>query len=165
MNQQDIDELTEVFVEESLEIVENLNKDVLELEKCVGNAEVNRDLVNNIFRYVHTLKGNSGLAGADKLRDLAHKLESLLDRLRKEKMALTPVMVDVLFAGIDRIGAILQEVISNSDHGVVIDDLIIKLDALLAGKQPEEDAKAAPPAAAKPAEPPAPAEPRSGRAA
>ena len=160
MNQQDIDELTEVFVEESMEIVENLNKDVLELEKCVGNAEVNRDLVNNIFRYVHTLKGNSGLAGADKLRDLAHKLESLLDRLRKEKMALTPVMVDVLFAGIDRIGAILQEVISNSDHGVVIDDLIIKLDALLAGKQPEEDAKAAPPAAVKPAEPHAPAEPK-----
>lgn len=137
INQQDIDELTEVFVEESLEIVENLNKDVLELEKSVGNPDVNRELINNIFRYVHTLKGNSGLAGADKLRDLAHKMESLLDRLRKEKMAMTQGMVDVLFAGIDRISAILQEVISGVDHGVVIADLIEKLDILLAGKEPE----------------------------
>jgi len=141
INQQDIDELTEVFVEESQEIVENLNKDVLELEKSVGNADVNRELINNIFRYVHTLKGNSGLAGADKLRDLAHKMESLLDRLRKEKMPMTQSMVDILFAGIDRIGAILQEVISGTDQGVVIADLIDKLDIVLSGKDTEGGAE------------------------
>ncbi len=141
INQQDIDELTEVFVEESLEIVENLNKDVLELEKSVGNTDVNRELINNIFRYVHTLKGNSGLAGADKLRDLAHKMESLLDRLRKEKMSMTQGMVDVLFSGIDRISAILQEVITGTDHGVVIADVIEKLDLLLAGKEPGGEAE------------------------
>ncbi|GAK52976.1 CheA signal transduction histidine kinase [Candidatus Moduliflexus flocculans] len=141
INQQDIDELTEVFVEESQEIVENLNKDVLELEKSVGNADVNRELINNIFRYVHTLKGNSGLAGADKLRDLAHKMESLLDRLRKEKMPMTQNVVDILFAGIDRIGAILQEVISATDQGVVIADLVDKLDILLSGKESEGGAE------------------------
>lgn len=156
INQQDIDELTEVFVEESLEIVENLNKDVLELEKSVGNPEVNRELINNIFRYVHTLKGNSGLAGADKLRDLAHKMESLLDRLRKERMPMTQGVVDVLFAGIDRIGAILQEVISGTDHGVVIADLIEKLDILLAGKEPESSGTVIPAAPAEKPHAPAP---------
>ena len=127
MDQQDIDELTGVFVEESQEIVENLNKDILELEKYVGNPEFNRDLVNNIFRYVHTLKGNSGLAGADKLRDLAHKMESLLDKLRKEKLVLSPAIVDLLFEGIDRIGSILQEVITGSDQGIIIEDIVRKL--------------------------------------
>ena len=134
MNQQDIDELTEVFVEESQEIVENLDKDVLELEKYVGNPDLNKELLNNIFRYVHTLKGNSGLAGADKLRDLAHKMESLLDKLRKEKMALTAVMVDILFEGIDRIKSILQEVISGKDQGVEIEGLVEQLDQILSGK-------------------------------
>ncbi|GAK57429.1 cheA signal transduction histidine kinase [Candidatus Vecturithrix granuli] len=134
MNQQDIDELTEVFVEESQEIVENLNKDVLELEKYVGDPALNRELLNNIFRYVHTLKGNSGLAGADKLRDLAHKLESLLDRLRKEKLEVTSAMVDILFAGIDRISSILQEVVSGTDQGVVVDDIIQNVEMILSGK-------------------------------
>lgn len=137
MNQRDIDELTEVFVEESQEIVENLNKDILELEKEVGNSTVNHELLNNIFRYVHTLKGNSGLAGADKLRDLAHKMESLLDRLRKDKIALSPEIVDILFAGIDRIGAILREVINGVDQGVVIADVVEKLETVLSGKPPE----------------------------
>ena len=137
MNQQDIDELTEVFVEESQEIVENLDKDVLELEKYVGTPDLNKELLNNIFRYVHTLKGNSGLAGADKLRDLAHKMESLLDKLRKEKMDLTAVMVDILFEGIDRIKSILQEVISGSDQGIEIEDLIGQLDQILSGKAVE----------------------------
>jgi len=157
MNQRDIDELTEVFVEESQEILENLNKDILELEKYVGTPELNRELLNNIFRYVHTLKGNSGLAGADKLRDLAHKMESLLDKLRKDKMTLSPAMVDVLFEGIDRIGAILQEVMSGEDQGVVIDDTLNKLDAILSGKPAEDVAVEHPkaPASAAPKAPPA----------
>ncbi len=134
MNQQDIDELTEVFVEESQEIVESFDRDVLELEKHIGNAAPDQELINNIFRYIHTLKGNSGLAGADKLRDLAHKMESLLDKLRKGKMTLTAAMVDVLFEGIDRIKSILQEVISGSDQGIVVDDLLDQLDVILSGK-------------------------------
>ncbi len=137
MNQQDIDELTEVFVEESQEIVENLDKDVLELEKYVGTPDLNKELLNNIFRYVHTLKGNSGLAGADKLRDLAHKMESLLDKLRKEKMSLTAVMVDIFFEGIDKIKSILQEVISGEDQGVEVEDLIEQLEQVLSGKTVE----------------------------
>ncbi len=137
MNQQDIDELTEVFVEESQEIVENLDKDVLELEKYVGTPDLNKELLNNIFRYVHTLKGNSGLAGADKLRDLAHKMESLLDKLRKEKMSLTAVMVDILFEGIDKIKSILQEVIGGEDQGVEVEDLIEQLEQVLSGKTVE----------------------------
>jgi two-component system chemotaxis sensor kinase CheA len=139
MNQRDIDELTEVFVEESQEIVESLNKDVLTLEQSVGNPNLDRELLNNIFRYVHTLKGNSGLAGADKLRDLAHKMESLLDRLRKDKLALSAEIVDILFHGIDRIGSILQEIIGG-EKGVVIEDLIDKLDAILGSHAAEEAA-------------------------
>ncbi|MBD3304959.1 hypothetical protein GF339_01235 [candidate division KSB3 bacterium] len=151
MNQQDIDELTEVFVEESQEIVENLNKEILELEKEVGTSTVNRELLNNIFRYVHTLKGNSGLAGADKLRDLAHKMESLLDRLRKDKIALSPFMVDILFEGIDRISSILQEIISGTDQGIVIDDLVQQLEEVLAGNVPQASE---PPSSSPPTEEP-----------
>jgi two-component system chemotaxis sensor kinase CheA len=138
MNQQDIDELTEVFVEESQEIVGNLNKDVLNLEQYVGNPELDRELLNNIFRYVHTLKGNSGLAGADKLRDLAHKMESLLDRLRKDKIALSAEIVDILFIGIDRISSILKEIISG-DQGVIVEDLIDKIEAILTGQTVERN--------------------------
>ena len=145
MNRQDIDELTEVFVEESQEIVANLDKDVLELEQYVGTPNLNRELINNIFRYVHTLKGNSGLAGADKLRDLAHKLESLLDRLRKDKIALSAVMVEILFGSIDRFKAILKEISTGTEQGVVIHDLLQKLEEIL-GDGAADASKAALPA-------------------
>ncbi len=139
MNQQDIDELTEIFVEESQEIIENLNKDVLDLEKSIGDPSITRDLINNIFRYVHTLKGNSGLAGADQLRDLAHKMESMLDRLRKEKLHLSAKIVDILFAGIDRIDSILKEVISGTtDQTIPIDDLVSQIEAILSGPRSSE---------------------------
>src|SRR5512137_1073343 len=137
MNQQDIDELTEVFVEESQEILGNLDKDVLALEQDVDSPNLNRELINNIFRYVHTLKGNSGLAGADKLRDLAHKMESLLDRLRKDKLALSAEIVEILFHGIDRIGSILQEIVGG-EKGVVIEDLVEKLEAILGSPVAED---------------------------
>lgn len=158
MNRQDIDELTEVFVEESQEIVENLNKDVLELEESVEKSgTLDRELINNIFRYVHTLKGNSGLAGADKLRDLAHKLESLLDRLRKDKIELRAEMVNLLFDAIDRFKDILQEIMSKKDSGVIISDLTQRLDILLEGGA-SETAAAAPVASPEPAESTTPVE-------
>lgn len=144
MNRQDIDELTEVFIEESEEIVESLNKDVLSLEQYVDQPEtMDRELINNIFRYVHTLKGNSGLAGADKLRDLAHKMESLLDRLRKDKLVITGDMVDLLFEGIDRFNAILKEIKSGQEKGVEITDLIDQLEVILAGGSLESGPKPA----------------------
>ena len=150
MNRQDIDELTEVFLEESEEIVESLNKDVLALEQYVDQPEtLDRELINNIFRYVHTLKGNSGLAGADKLRDLAHKLESLLDRLRKDKLVISADMVDLMFEGIDRFNEILQEIKTGQDAGIEIADLIGKLDIILSGGS-LEDAPATAASAPKP---------------
>lgn len=101
------DKAREEFFSEAQEIIELLSRDLLTLEGRMASGSIDPELVNNIFRLVHTLKGLSGLFGAQRLGALSHELESLLDALRLGKVELTPSVLDVLFRGIDLFGRIL----------------------------------------------------------
>ena len=73
--------IKDVFLEESREILETLESDIVRLEE-----HYDRELIDNIFRYVHTLKGSSGIAGFNDLYEFAHQLENLLDLVRSEEL-------------------------------------------------------------------------------
>ena len=66
-----------VFLEEADEQIELLDEDIVRLEK-----EENPDLLQEIFRAAHTLKGSSAMVGHQRMAELTHAMESLLDRLR-----------------------------------------------------------------------------------
>jgi two-component system chemotaxis sensor kinase CheA len=68
------------FLEEAREIIERLNAALVELESPGG---VQTDRINDIFRYFHNLKGNSGIIGHKELNGLTHEAETLLNRVRK----------------------------------------------------------------------------------
>ena len=70
-------------------------------------ARTDPDLLNDIFRAVHTLKGLAGMFGMASLSNLAHTLENLLDDLRLGRVDLTQETLDVLFDGVERIQRIL----------------------------------------------------------
>lgn len=69
---------------------------VLELEK----RPLDTGLINDIFRHFHSLKGDSASIGAEPIRDLAHELESLLDRLRNGELRVTAPVLDLLLEGV-----------------------------------------------------------------
>lgn len=132
-----MDELLEVFIEESQEILESLDQNLLKLEQFVDQANADPELVNQIFRSIHTLKGNSGLASADKIKELTHKMEFLLDNLRKNKISLTPTFVDLLFTGVDTVKVLLKEIATNTPEEVDVSDLLGRINQLLeSGKPP-----------------------------
>ena len=97
------------FFSEAQEIVEWLNRDLLLLDQCVKRGEQDPDLVNNVFRAVHTLKGLSGLFAVQALSSLTHNLENLLDDLRLGRTALSAEILDLLFESVERFGRILTE--------------------------------------------------------
>ena len=66
------------------------------------------DLLNAVFRPVHSLKGNAAYFGLVKIKVLAHDMESVLDRLRKERLLVSKHIIDCLLAGVDEINAILD---------------------------------------------------------
>lgn len=139
----------DMFLDESHEHLQSLNDGLLGLE---DNAE-DLSILNEIFRNAHTLKGMSATMGFNKIAELTHEMEDVLDMLRKQQLAVSGDIIDTLFKCIDSLEQMIDNV-SNGDPEDLIDvsALVAKLSAILRG----EDASAAAPAQAS-APAPAPA--------
>jgi two-component system chemotaxis sensor kinase CheA len=89
--------------------VENLNRDILQLDDNIKRKKKDPDLINNIFRSAHSLKGISGMFGVKKMADVAHDLENLLDGLRMGKVTISPDVIDVLFDAVEVFNQLIAE--------------------------------------------------------
>lgn len=100
------------FVAEATEILDTLSQDLLMLDERRG-LEPDPELVNGIFRAAHSLKGLSGMFGQDRVAQLAHCAEDLLDRLRLGKVSLDDAVLDGLIACLDVFQHLLAEASRN----------------------------------------------------
>ena len=127
----------DMFLDESHEHLQSLNDGLLGLE---DNAE-DLSILNEIFRNAHTLKGMSATMGYNKIAELTHEMEDVLDMLRKEQLTVTGDIIDTLFKCIDSLEQMINNV-ANGDPEDLIDvsDLVAKLTAIMRG----EGAPAAP---------------------
>ncbi len=113
MSDFDTDLLLE-FVAESLEHMEGIDQQLLQLEQ---NPE-DTALIDGIFRAIHTIKGTSGFFQLDAINELSHRLENLLDQLRKGEKDVTPEIMDVLFQGCDQLTSLIMEVNEQLSHQI-----------------------------------------------
>ncbi len=124
----DDDEMAEIiddFIVESGEFLEQLDQDLINLEQSPEDL----DLLNDIFRPVHTIKGNASFLGFEKLTHFTHQLENLLDKLRSGDMPVDTLVMDLVLDGVDRIKLLLE----NLRHEDTVDtsDLLLRLQQLL----------------------------------
>ncbi|MEJ8554425.1 chemotaxis protein CheW [Tepidibacter sp. Z1-5] len=101
----DLEQYVDMFLDESKEHLDNLNQRLLDLE----NDDSNMEIVNEIFRIAHTLKGMSSTMGFTKMANLTHKMENVLDDIRSNKLNINTNIIDILFEGLD----ILEEFVKN----------------------------------------------------
>src|SRR3954471_17869642 len=101
------DKAREEFFSEAQEIVDGLSRDLLALDEVRRRGGSDAELVNDVFRGVHTLKVLSGLFGAAMMSVLSHELENLLDDLRLGRIELTSQVLDLLFQSVELYGRIL----------------------------------------------------------
>ncbi|MGA7124215.1 MAG: chemotaxis protein CheA [Polyangiaceae bacterium] len=94
------DKAREEFFSEAQELVDGLGRDLLGLDEGVKAGRVDPELINDVFRGVHTLKGLSGLFGATRMAGLSHELEDVLDDLRLGRIDVTPAVLDLLFQAV-----------------------------------------------------------------
>ena len=99
-------ELISSYIEESREHLASIETDLVELER--QGAGRDDALVNRIFRAAHSIKGGAGFFDFDVIKDLAHKLESVLDLIRSGKMAPNPEVVTMLLRGFDRLSGLIE---------------------------------------------------------
>ncbi len=99
MNEEMNRELLKVFLDESQELLAELEHSLLELEDDPGD----RDLVGRVFRALHTIKGNGAMFGFERVSHFTHELESLYALVREGTLSLTKDMVDLTLRARDRI--------------------------------------------------------------
>ncbi|HUU02206.1 MAG TPA: chemotaxis protein CheA [Myxococcota bacterium] len=97
------------FLSEAQEIVESFNRDILQMDDNTKRNKKDPDLINNIFRSAHSLKGLSGMFGIKKMADIAHILENLLDDLRMGKVESKASVIDTLFESVEVFNRLIAE--------------------------------------------------------
>lgn len=149
-----MDDLLTEFLTETVESLDNLDVEIVQLEQNPNDPE----LLGNIFRLVHTIKGTCGFIGLSRLESVAHAGENVLGNFRDGVQEVTPEAVSLILAALDRIKEIVA-VLEETEAEPEGDDaeLIAQLDAMYrAGKEgtaPTADAPAAEDTAPEPAEP------------
>jgi two-component system chemotaxis sensor kinase CheA len=135
----------EDFLVEAGEHFELIEQNFLTLEEAPGDLEI----LNAIFRSVHTIKGASGFLGLTKVQALAHIGENVLDDLRKGRMSVSPQVMELLFETEDLLKILVNDVgINLRKQGAQVDpdtsDLISRLEALKGGGKAVAAAAAVP---------------------
>ena len=109
MSELNYDETIESFIEECREHLSGVEKDLLNLEECGENIDM--DLINKLFRAAHSVKGISGYMGFQNIQKLAHNMESIFEMIRKGTIITTHEIVDVLLDVSDT----LVQMVNNPD--------------------------------------------------
>lgn len=103
--------LKAIFIEEAGEIIERLDSDIIDFEQNQSNKE----LLNALFRGVHTLKGSANAFGFSRLGGFVHHFEDMLDEYRSPHAKIPSNAVDVMLDGVD----VIKEVMSMEVNGEV----------------------------------------------
>ncbi|WP_289053238.1 chemotaxis protein CheA [Carboxylicivirga marina] len=99
-----IDKFKAKFVEESNDNVHDLEEALLLLEKDTSNSEI----IERIFRAMHTLKGGGAMFGFNQLSEFTHHLETVFDLIRNNKLSVTEDIISLTFESIDHIKHMLE---------------------------------------------------------
>lgn len=116
-----------IFLEEAEEHCQTLEEDLIRLEK---EEEFNEDLMQEIFRASHTLKGSSATIGHKRMAELTHGMENVLDKLRKKQISVTSKLVDVLFESLDCLRVLKDEIINDKEADLDLKQILDKLGAV-----------------------------------
>ncbi|MEM1187798.1 MAG: chemotaxis protein CheW [Pseudomonadota bacterium] len=110
------DEVVALYVEEALEHLDGIEDVLLEIES--GGANADPDLVNKVFRGIHSVKGGAGFFGLDNIKDLGHDMENVLNMIRNKELVPTPEIVSVLLASADLLQQMFDDLAGSNERDI-----------------------------------------------
>jgi two-component system, chemotaxis family, sensor kinase CheA len=140
----EMDEIVDEFVTEAEETLEKIDPMFVELE----SKGYDKEILNEIFRGMHTLKGAAGFLGFQSIVDVAHRAESIMKKVRDGEMALNRNIMDTILKTVDMLRLLIQHVGARDNKEEDISSLVQELDNVF------NEQVAAPAAAAEAVSPP-----------
>ncbi len=110
------DEILQIYVEESRDHLSDIEKDLLTLEQ--GGAQIDEQLINKVFRAAHSIKGGAGFFDLEKIKDLAHKIENVLDMVRSRALIPNPEVINILLLSFDRLRDLINDPSKSEDADI-----------------------------------------------
>lgn len=129
------DELITDYLAECREHLATIENDLLAIEQA--GAAIDEQLVNRVFRAAHSIKGGAGFFDLSRIRELAHRIENVLDLIRSGQMIPTPEVVSILLLAFDK----LRELINNyrDSNQAEIGEFVSALTSLTADNLPAHE--------------------------
>lgn len=140
----DTSEYIALFLEEAGEQIDILEQDILQLEQSPS-----QEILNEIFRAAHTLKGSSRAMGFTAMGELTHAMEDVFDALRKGEISVSTEMVNRLFDALDTLKAMRDQVAEGGSSDITCEDLVKSLRDVLKGANADASVSSASPAEQK----------------
>ncbi len=128
------DETLQMYIEESLDHLGDIESDLLTIEEAGENIDL--DLVNNVFRAAHSVKGGAGFMGLTTIKDLAHHLENVLGLIRNRELIPDSTRISVLLKGFDELENLLKNIETSNE--VDVSHHISALENITKATVPEE---------------------------
>ncbi len=127
-----MDEFRKKFIEEATDLINALESAVLVLE---GNSQ-NEELINEVFRIMHSLKGGGAMFGFVMISDFTHNLENIYDEIRNGKKKITKELLDITFNSVDHLRSLIKpDAETNSDTLQKQKSLIAEIVSYIGGVQ------------------------------
>ncbi|MFD7521518.1 chemotaxis protein CheW [Paenibacillus chitinolyticus] len=125
----ELNQYLSMFIDESKEHLQALNDNMLSLE----NSPDNIDIVHNIFRSAHTLKGMSATMGFEDLASLTHEMENVLDLVRNLKLKMDPFIFDSLFQSLDALDSMVEDIVQGGTGKADVTAIVTALKSIVSG--------------------------------
>ena len=125
-----MEELLQDFLMEAGELLSQVDNKLMDLEKRPGDKE----MLNDIFRGFHTIKGGAGFLNADNLVALCHRTENLFAKLRNAELTLSPELMDIIMAATGSVREMFGDLSQAVQPKAASPALIDRLEAALHGQ-------------------------------
>ena len=123
---EELNEILNIFRVESEDIIKRLNSSLLNLEKNPSDM----DLIVLLFRDAHSLKGAARMIGFNNVQNLAHKMEDIFGLAKERKISLTPDIADIMYKTVDIINNIITQSIDDGKEFIDRNEVKSQLDII-----------------------------------
>ena len=107
------DETMQIFIDESLEHLADIQNDLLAIE--AAGADIDENLVNKVYRAAHSIKGGAGFMGLTNIKNLTHEMENILGKIRSRDMVPNAEIINILLLASDALVDLINNITQSND--------------------------------------------------
>ena len=131
------DETLQIFIDESLEHLADIQNDLLAIE--AAGADIDENLVNKVYRAAHSIKGGAGFMGLSNIKNLTHEMENILGKIRSREMVPNAEIINILLLASDALVDLINNIAQSND--IDISNHIESLLSIATGVTVKKEAK------------------------